>query len=285
MTYVSRCAKPVLSCVACAAVSLHSPTIAQAHPVPNVIDTVTRPSVFTVGDEAPTVIYLHEVLAQLGYLPVDFRPLIGIDAYGPGTESSPSVGIWQWRYANMPKEVKELWNPVAYTSITRAAVMVFQHEHGLPVDGFAGPRVFRALQLAMMTNVRCHHPYTCVIIQQAVPQTLEVWQEGRMVFKTPCSTGVEEAPTHTGTYAIYLRNRKQKMEGDTPSGKHYRVEDVPYVSFFYRGEAIHGLKRSVYGIPQSVGCVELPIDAAKHVWELTEYGTLVIVRPPHSPAT
>lgn len=250
-------------------------------PVASVTDQTVKSQAFpvlTIGDRSPAVTTLHEFLARLGYLPVNFQPISPIEEMFGISPTAPSAGTWQWRYENSPVELKKLWDPTLFTPITRGAVMTFETEHHLPIDGFAGPKVFHSLETALAANIHCEHAYTHVLVKQEVPQTLIVWQAGKEVFTTPCSTGVETASTHTGTHVIYLRNRKQTMEGDTPSGGHYSVDNVPYVSFFYKGEAIHGLQRARYGIPQSVGCVELPIDKAKRVWKLTDYGTLVTIR-------
>lgn len=233
--------------------------------------------VYTVGDTAPAVTYLHERLADLGYLPVRFVPLSQEEFAYSITPEDPAAGSWEWRFQGTPLSVKQQWQPTTYTQITKGAVMTFQREHHMQVDGFAGPEVFRLLQVATTLGLQSSHPYTHVFVSQSIPQTIQVWQDGKVVFTSQCSTGTIEAPTHPGTHVIYLRNRAQTMEGDAPSGRHYKVENVPFVSFFYKGEAIHGLVREVYGIPQSVGCVELPPVAAKRVWELTDYGSLVTI--------
>lgn len=233
--------------------------------------------VLTVGDHSTAVMTLHEMLAELGYLPVEFHAFSPAERF-ERTYDTPCAGTWTWRFSNTPNELREIWDETTYTEITKGAVMTFQKEHHLQIDGFAGPQVFRMLEVAESANIFSAKPYTHVIVKQSIPQTLTVWQEGKAVFKSLCSTGVEKAATHYGTHVIYLRNIKQGMEGITPWGEHYAVKDVPYVSFFYKGEAIHGLQRAAYGMPQSVGCVELPIESAKMVWKLTDYGTLVTVK-------
>jgi lipoprotein-anchoring transpeptidase ErfK/SrfK len=49
-------------------------------------------------------------------------------------------------------------------------------------------------------------------------------------------------------------------------------------SYFHGGDALHALVRSHYGLPQSDGCVELPIANAQTVFPLTPLGTLVTVQ-------
>jgi hypothetical protein len=42
---------------------------------------------------------------------------------------------------------------------------------------------------------------------------------------------------------------------------------------------VHYFDRGSYGYPQSLGCVELPWNSAKFIWDYLTYGTLVTVAP------
>lgn len=259
--------------------AVQSPSQSQT-PARETPSSIARPRVVTIGDETASVLYLHEVLSELGYLPLEFVPTTPVEAMYDLSPDSPAIGLFRWRYPNVPDSLRQLWNPSTYNVLTKGAVMTFQLEHGLPVDGFAGPAVFRALQLSFELQLHARHPYRYVYVDQSIPQTVHVWQDGRWVFRAICSTGIQAAATHTGTHVIYLRTRSQTMDGISPSGRRYRVDHVPYVSFFYRGEALHGLVRPRYGFPQSVGCVEMSVADAKRLWELTDYGTLVTISAP-----
>lgn len=261
---------------ACVGIWPMHPLLARAQVSP--LSILPRPAtVLTVGDNTPAVLYLHEMLAGLGYLPLTFQSVFPADALYGTRVDSPSVGMFHWRFSNVPSTLVSEWDPNRYNMLTKGAVMTFELEHGMPVDGFAGPRVFLALDVAWRLQLHSRHSYTYVMVRQAVPQTISIWKEGRWVFSVPCSTGTAKAPTHVGTHVVYLRTREQTMDGVGPSGRPYRVEHVPYVSFFYQGEAIHGLYRPSYGTPQSVGCVETSIAHAKVIWTLTDYGTLVYI--------
>jgi hypothetical protein len=52
------------------------------------------------------------------------------------------------------------------------------------------------------------------------------------------------------------------------------------VAYFRAGEAVHYFPRGSYGFPQSLGCVELPLDAAARAWPYLTYGSLVTVTNP-----
>ena len=234
----------------------------------------TYPS-FGIGTTGPEVLALNERLAELGYLPVVIsgvtKPLISLS----NLDNPPSVQF-EWRYQNTPSELKNEWIPDAYTEITRGAVIAVEHQYGLPIDGAVSPQVWRAI---LANNAKQDvYPYTYVLVtKDPAPEKLQVWQAGRWVYTSVCNTGVPQAPTPNGTFAIYLRFLSQTMTGTNPDGTHYSDPGVPYVNYFNGGDAIHGFERNQYGFPQSVGCVELPYNAAQTVWSLVNYGTLVTV--------
>ncbi|MBX5436227.1 MAG: L,D-transpeptidase family protein [Alicyclobacillaceae bacterium] len=161
--------------------------------------------------------------------------------------------------------------------MTAGAVMAFEADHGLAVDGLAGPKVSAALATALRNRQKHTRGYSWVYVSTSNPQTLWLWKDGRIVLRSLANTGIAAAPTPAGTWPVYLRYRSQTMEGTTPSGAYYRDPDVPWVSYFYRGDAVHGFPRARYGFPQSLGCVELPVAAAAKVWNNTAIGTLVTV--------
>ncbi len=69
---------------------------------------------------------LQELLAQLGYLPVDFTPAGGGSgiAATPAAEETqivnPPQGSFSWRYPNTPAQLQALWQPGNWTELTKA---------------------------------------------------------------------------------------------------------------------------------------------------------------------
>lgn len=109
--------------------------------------------------------------------------------------------------------------------------------------------------------------------------------EGASVVYGPVSVvgGAEGTETVTGQYAIYLKYEVQTMRGTNLDGSTYVSEDVPWVSYFYLGYALHGAtSRSVFGWEGyyseggSHGCVNMPVDAAKWIYDWGEIGTIVV---------
>ncbi len=116
-----------------------------------------------------------------------------------------------------------------------------------------------------------------IVVHTTIPETLVLYRNGKAVFSSPVNTGVPAAPTTYGTFRIYRKLKSQTMSGTNPDGMHYRDPGVPWVMYFYRGEAIHGFVRRSYGFPQSVGCVELPPAKAKELFPLIGIGTPVTI--------
>lgn len=187
------------------------------------------------------------------------------------------TGTWSWRYQDNPPGLIKLWIPQAFTLLTKSAVMTFEQVHQLTVDGVAGPDVMAALQQDIAQHKVSPYGFSFVEVSLHQPQRLQFWHNGKVVVSTLVNGGIPQSPTVLGTYPIYLQYKSQTMSGTDISGYHYRDVGVPYVSYFYKGEAIHGFIRAHYGYAQSLGCIELPVSAAKRVWPDVHLGTLVQV--------
>jgi peptidoglycan hydrolase-like protein with peptidoglycan-binding domain len=223
---------------------------------------------------------LQQLLAELGYLPVDWLPT-GVD---PTTvegqlddAAAPPDGRFVWRFPNDPPELRALWSPGRPNQVTRGAVMMFEDTHGLPVDGLAGPRVWSALIADALAGRRHGGGYTYVFVHRSVPQSLNLWHDGRVILSSPGNTGVPAAPTELGTFPVFEHIPVGTMSGTNPDGSQYDDPGIRYISYFNHGEAIHAFNRASYGTPQSLGCVELPLAAAAKVWPYTPIGTLVTI--------
>ena len=114
------------------------------------------------------------------------------------------------------------------------------------------------------------------MVNKTPPENLTIWHNGKVVITTPANTGIATDPTTDGTYPVFAKYRYQVMHGTNPDGSHY-ADPVQFVSYFHGGEAVHYMPRPDYGIPQSLGCVELPLSSAAQVWPWLAYGTLVTI--------
>jgi peptidoglycan hydrolase-like protein with peptidoglycan-binding domain len=228
---------------------------------------------------------LDELLAQLGYLPLTWTAAQGAtvpaatDQQGQlaAAYSAPS-GSYTWA-TGYPAELHRFWRSGSTDGlILKGAVMAFESDHGLAIDGIAGPQVWSDLFKAVAANQTNQHGYTYAIASEADPETLTIWHNGQVVLHTLANTGIPQSPTTLGTAPVYLRYYTQIMRGKNPDGTKY-ADRVYYVSYFRDGEAVHYYDRASYGFPQSLGCVELPWSDAEQAWPYLTYGSLVTVEP------
>jgi peptidoglycan hydrolase-like protein with peptidoglycan-binding domain len=231
---------------------------------------------------------LVQLLAGLGYLPYKFvGEEVGMtpEAQVAAATTEAPKGHYTPRWGNMPSGLKELWSPDEYNEITEGALMSFQERNGLEVDGIAGPAVWEALMKATIagetkTEKGAANGYTYVWVNESSPETVNVWHNGKMIVSgAPANTGIPGAETELGTHNVYLRYEETTMSGENPDGSKYEDPGIMWVSYFYGGDALHAFDRASYGSPQSLGCVEMPLEEAGEIWPYTPIGTPVTVNP------
>jgi peptidoglycan hydrolase-like protein with peptidoglycan-binding domain len=223
----------------------------------------------------------EQILARLHYLPLTTSVAPPADATAAADAVyTPPAGRFRWRYPNVPSVLKHGWSPGKDGIVVRGAVIAFQHQAGLPLDGSIGAHTWHALLKAEDAGKMDPDKYSFVSADLYLPQRLSVWVNGRTVLTSPVNGGVAAAPTPLGTYPVYERFTSTTMSGTNPDGTKYKDPGVPWVNYFSGGSAVHGFPRASYGFPQSVGCLELPIPTAAVVYKLINYGTLVNVSGP-----
>ena len=223
---------------------------------------------------------LQQLLADLGYLPVSFSSTTPVpDTPGAQEQAAihPPSGTFSWRWGNIPGALRSMWQPGTSGEMTRGAVMAFENDQGMIDDGVAGPAVWKALIVAAVHGQRSTFGYTFVQVSEGSPESERTWHNGRTVVSGPVNTGIPQAPTAKGVFAVFEHARSVTMSGTNPDGSHYSDAGVPYVSYFNGGDALHGFLRASYGTAQSLGCVEMPYSEAAAVYPYTPIGTLVDV--------
>jgi len=223
---------------------------------------------------------LQELLARLGYLPVNWRA----DTASPATPASELAaavraphGTFSWRYPGTPTSLTRLWKQGSWNVVTQGAVMRFESEHGMGTDGVAGPHVWRALIHDDLKGRRSSAGYNYVFVHESVPQSLSLWHDGNVIVTSPGNTGIASAPTAQGTWPVFEHIPVGTMSGTNPDGSHYHDPGIRWISYFHGGDALHEFPRASFGTPQSLGCVELPEAAAARIWPYTPIGTLVTI--------
>jgi peptidoglycan hydrolase-like protein with peptidoglycan-binding domain len=236
---------------------------------------------FTTGNYS--LLRLQQLLGQLGYLPLSWAAELGdtVTADDASAQLSaayePPTGTFSWQ-SGYPWSLRGFWQPGQMNQITTGAIMAFESDHGMKMDGQASAEVWKALLRAAASQDVNRQGYTYAIARQYQPETLTIWHDGREVFHSYANTGIPVSPTAVGTFPVYLRYRFQIMQGTNPDGSRY-ADPVQFVSYFHGGEAVHYFPRYSYGWEQSLGCVELPLGPASQAWPYLTYGSLVTVTP------
>ncbi|MCW2931258.1 MAG: ErfK/YbiS/YcfS/YnhG family protein [Actinomycetia bacterium] len=244
--------------------------------------TTAKIVTFTTGSYS--TLRLQQLLAQLGYLPLawsasaESRP---VNVTRPRQQLSaaynPPAGSFSWNSHGYPSTLYSFWSQGTPNTLTRGAVTGFEGDHGMTTDGNASPAVWSALLKAAASDQVDTDGYSYALVSQnADPETLTIWHNGKQAFRSVTNTGIPVSPTPIGTFPVYERLPFQIMSGTNPDGSSY-ADPVEWVSYFSGGAAVHYFDRYTYGWPQSLGCVELPLAAAKQAYPLLPYGTLVTV--------
>ncbi|HEY4018496.1 MAG TPA: L,D-transpeptidase family protein [Pseudonocardiaceae bacterium] len=250
--------------------------------------TSTSPTTTTFTVAAGSEARVEQMLAELNYLPFNFVPTqpfpgkvtgaLQAEPTTPDTVStSPLAGALNWAWTSVPPTLSPLWKPGQANTMDKGAIMAFESDHGMKMDGIAGTAVWTALLTAVANRQTDPNTYTDLVASETLPEKLTVYRNGQAVYSTLANTGIAGATTAKGTFPVYLRFKSTEMKGTNPDGTKYDDPNIPWVAYFNGGDAVHGYPRPSYGHPQSVGCVELPISNAATVWPMDTYGTLVTV--------
>jgi hypothetical protein len=228
-----------------------------------------------------SLLRLQQLLAQAGYLPLDWHPSGAEVARTPSAEAQAAVaapsGTFSWRYPNTPHQLQALWSAGHENTITRGALMKFEDENGLTVDGLPGAAVWRKLIDNAIAKKRLTSGYSYIYVHREVPETMTLWHNGHTVVSSPANTGISGAETEAGTFPVFEHLPETTMSGTNPDGSHYEDPGIKWVSYFNGGDALHNFDRASFGTPQSLGCVELPLDTSAEIYPYTPIGTLVTI--------
>ncbi len=254
--------------------------LAVAGPSGNGMRTATQIS-WSVPDGS--MLRLEQLLAQQGYLPLTWSgaavPLTPAAQVKAAVE--PPAGSFHWRYPNTPSQLQGLWSEGQANGIVRGAVMKFENDSGLTADGEAGTDVWRALINDAIAGKQLgggtEGGYTYVYVREESPEMLTLWHDGRTVLTSAANTGIPGAETELGTFPVFEHIPEGTMEGTNPDGSHYHDEGIKWISYFNGGDAVHYFERASFGVPQSLGCVELPLEDAAAVYPYMPLGTLVTI--------
>ena len=228
-----------------------------------------------------SIVRLQQLLSLLDYSPLAWtatgtEPAAG-DANGQAAALyTPPDGTFAWRQGGWPSELRSLWRQGSDSVFTRGLLMSFQADAGLTPNGQLGPGVWGALLTAVAENTVNTGGYNYALADKSSPERLRIWHDGARVLDVAMNTGIAGSPTPDGNFPVNTRLRRQVMRGTNPSGTKY-ADLVQYIAYFHGNDAVHYMDRANYGIPQSLGCIELRLADAAKAWPLLAYGTIVSV--------
>jgi lipoprotein-anchoring transpeptidase ErfK/SrfK len=257
-----------------------------------VTTAATTSDLYHFSVQPGSVLRLEQILAQLGYLPLNFVPAASVTppttlAGEVASMSQPLPGTFEWRWPSTPASLQAQWSVGSPNVMLQGALMAFIAEqeganyNGYQVDAetvaqLASPSTWDELLQAAVSNATDPNPYAYVYVTKTLPETLTLWENGSVVLTSPANTGIPQDPTADGTYPIYLRFTQNYMSGTNPDGSTYH-DLVYWINYFNGSDAVHGFPRAAYGFPQSLGCVELPIPTAAQAFKYLTIGDLVTV--------
>ena len=123
-----------------------------------------------------------------------------------------------------------------------------------------------------------------LILINTTTKRLYAYEYGKEIKSFLVTAGQKGAETPIGQFKVTHKIPLQDMAGITPNGTRYNQRDVKWVSYIIDEQniAIHGnywRPRSVFGNQNtSNGCVALPDEEAKWIYEWAPVGTIVITQ-------
>ncbi len=134
--------------------------------------------------------------------------------------------------------------------------------YALPVTekAFTTTKLARSIEV----NISSQHAY--------------LFENGKVVYSYPISSGLYGHDTNLGHFRIYAKVALQNMGDRDLIKADYFTPNVPWISYFNGDEALHGAYwHHNFGHRMSHGCVNMPIAAAKLVYDWAPIGTEVWV--------
>lgn len=112
-------------------------------------------------------------------------------------------------------------------------------------------------------------------------QMLYAYEGSTLFMEQAISTGLDDTPTPRGNFKVFSMTPSRYMQGPLPgiSEQYYDLPGVPWDIYFTKqGGAIHGAYwHDKFGEHWSHGCVNLPVEKAKELYEWAELGMTVYV--------
>lgn len=107
-------------------------------------------------------------------------------------------------------------------------------------------------------------------------QRATAYENDQVVNSWAISSGLPGSPTPTGNFSVFAHTAMQDM--GCFEGAAYCTEDVPWSTWFAPNIAFHGAYwHNNFGQQMSHGCVNMPVSAAKYIYDWAPVGSAVSV--------
>ena len=248
-------------------------------PVPGIVpgggQTATTTSI--TGVVQPPLFEYLEVMEGCGPY-YDTKACVNMRS-GPGTEYPVVARLRTGMVLRVDKEVTadgRVWDKVGFDN-------VIKYPDRLPADIYVAAEFVRNFYddgnhyLAKGVSAASKR-----IIVDVSEEMLYAYDGDTLFMKEPVSTGLELTPTARGTFTVFKMTPARYMQGPIPgiSDQVYDLPGVPWNLYFTKdGAVIHGAYwHDHFGEPWSHGCVNLPPQKAKRLYDWAVVGTSVTVR-------
>ena len=198
----------------------------------------------------------------------------------PASSAAPAGGVNRERYTVLPGEfLSTIGNRFGMSWLAIAAV-----------NGITNPNAIHAGTVLQIPTAEEAARYGPVIPVQLDPgahigigreivivlstQRAYAYENGLLKRSAIISSGLPDTPTVQGDFKITRKTPSRHMVGPD-----YDLPNVPWVSYFYAGYAIHGTYwHNNFGSPMSHGCINMTTPDAKWFYDFAPVGTPVHVR-------
>lgn len=110
--------------------------------------------------------------------------------------------------------------------------------------------------------------------------TVIAWEGATPVATFPVVPGKPSTPTVTGTFKVWYKTSQQSMSGTNADGSKWKIDYVPWVTYFHGDYALHGApwfnNFGWSGPGGSHGCVNMAIPDAKFIYDWAPMDTVVV---------
>lgn len=120
------------------------------------------------------------------------------------------------------------------------------------------------------------------ILVDSSEEMLYAYEGDTLFMQESISTGLDDSPTPHGTFFVFKKTPSRYMQGPIPgiSDQYYDLPGVPWDLYFtQQGAVIHGAYwHNNFGQSWSHGCVNLPVDKARKLYEWADVGIPVVIQ-------